>query len=180
MDKSLFYHLQDAEVYFKPLNMEDAEAIHSYTSNENVSRFIGWKLMKTLEDTRSHIENMIKRDTEGTHLHASIVLKSTDAIIGTAMIFSFDEKANHAEIGYVLHQDYWGKGYGTRTIALMNDFAFKALNLHKLHARVISANIASAHILEKNGFELEGRLKDYYVIDNTYCDSLLFAKMNSR
>ena len=136
--------------------------------------------MKTLEDTRNHIENMIKRDIERTHLHASVVLKSTGAIIGTAMIFSFDEKANHAEIGYVFHQDYWGKGYGTKTIALMNDFAFETLNLHKLHARVISANAGSARVLEKNGFELEGRLKDYYVIDNTYCDSLLFGKINSR
>jgi ribosomal-protein-alanine N-acetyltransferase len=107
--------------------------------------------MNTLKETSEFIELMLKRESEGTHLYASIAVKSTQEVIGTAMIFNFDQQANQAEVGYVFHKDYWGKGYGTESVALMSDFAFESLNLHKLHASVVDANIGSARILEKMG-----------------------------
>jgi [ribosomal protein S5]-alanine N-acetyltransferase len=179
MNISLFHSLESEQIYFKALSIEDVQEIHDYASDIEVSRFIGWNLMNTLHETRELIEIMLKRESEGTHLYASIVLKSTRAIVGTAMIFNFDHEANQAEIGYVFHKNHWGKGYGTEAVALMNDFAFTSLNLHKLHASVVDANIGSARILEKNGYKLEGRLKDHYFIEDKYYDSLLFGKIKN-
>lgn len=180
MNTNLFHGLEGENIYFKSLSINDAQEIHNYASDEDVSRFIGWKLMHTLNETRKHIEEMLKRESAGTHLYASVVLKSTQAIIGTAMIFNFDHEAKHAEIGYVFHRDHWGKGYGTEAVTLMNNFAFGALNLHKLHACVVDTNIGSIRILEKNRFELEGRLKDYYFIEGMYYDGLFFGKIQSK
>ena len=180
MKASLFHSLEGESIYFKSLSINDAQEIHNYASDEEVSCFIGWNLMNTLNETRDHIETMLKRELMGTHLYASIALKSTQTIIGTAMIFNFDQEAKHAEIGYVFHKDYWGKGYGTKSVALMSDFAFKSLNLHKLHARVVDANIGSARVLENNGYELEGRLKDHYFILGKYYDALIFGKIQTR
>lgn len=180
MNKGLFHTLEGKNIYFKSISTNDVQEIHNYTSDEEVARFIGWNLMNTLNETREHIEIMLKRESEGSHLYASIVLKSNQAIIGTAMIFNFDKEANQAEIGYVFHKDFWGKGYGTESVVLMSDFAFDSLNLHKLHASVVNANIGSARILEKNGYELEGRLKDHYLIENKYYDALLFGKIHKK
>ena len=177
MSASLFHGLEGEKITFKSLNTKDVQEIHSYASDEEVSRFIGWPLMKTMDQTHNYIEEMLKRESAGTHLYASIALKSTQEVIGTAMIFNFDREAKHAEIGYVFHGSHWGKGYATETVALMNDFAFDSLNLHKLHARVVDANIGSVRVLEKNGFKLEGRLQDYHFLDNTYYDSMLFGKL---
>ncbi|MCM2536173.1 GNAT family N-acetyltransferase [Neobacillus pocheonensis] len=179
MNKSLFHSLEGENITFKALSIDDVKEIHNYASDKEVSRFIGWDLMNTLNETREHIEIMLKRESTGTHLYASIVVKSTQAIVGTAMIFNFDQEANHAEIGYVFHKDHWGKGYGTESVALMSDFAFKSLNLHKLHASVVDTNIGSARILEKNKYELEGRLKDHYYIEDKYYDALLFGKITN-
>jgi ribosomal-protein-alanine N-acetyltransferase len=180
MTINLFHTLEGQTICFKALNTVDAEAIHHFASDEEVSRFIGWKLMKTLNETSEYIELMLKRESEGTHFYASIVLKSTQEIIGTAMIFNLDQVANKAEIGYVLDKGYWGKGYGSECVALMNKFAFESLNLHKLHASVVDANIGSARILEKNGYKLEGQLKDHYFIENNYYDALLFGKIQAK
>jgi ribosomal-protein-alanine N-acetyltransferase len=179
MNISLFHMLEGKNICFKALSIMDAKAIHQFASNEEVSRFIGWNLMNTLNQTSEFIELMLKRESAGTHLYASIVLKSTQEIIGTAMIFNFDKEANHAEIGYVFDKGNWGKGYGSECVALMSDYAFESLNLHKLHASVVDANIGSARILEKNGYELEGRLKDHYFIENKYYDALLFGKIKT-
>lgn len=177
MNTNLFHSLEGKEIFFKALSTEDTQAIHDYASDEEVSRFIGWRLMNSIEETREFIEVMIQREAAGTHLYASIVLKESQIIIGTAMIFNFDQEANHAELGYVFHKDYWGKGFGTEAVALMSDFALHSLRLHKLHASVVDANIGSARILAKNGYQLEGRLKDNYYIDNVYYDALLFGKI---
>lgn len=180
MRASLFHSLEGKNICFKSLSINDVGEIHSYASDEEVSRFIGWNLMNTLDETREHIETMLKRESAGTHLYASIFLKSAQEIIGTAMIFNFDQKANHAEIGYVFHKEYWGKGYGTESVALMSDFAFETLNLHRVHASVVDVNIGSARILEKSGYELEGRLKDHYFIEDKYYDALLFGKVQTK
>ena len=58
----------------------------------------------------------------------------------------------------------------------MSDFTFKSLNLHKLHASVVNGNIGSARILENNGQELEGWLKDHYFIE----DKLWINDINNR
>ena len=176
MCKEVFHELESANICFRALDTKDAPAIHSYASDKNVKRFIGWPLMKTLEETQNYVEEMIRREAAGTHLYASIVLKATGEVIGTAMIFNFDREAMHAEVGYVFHGSYWGKGYGTEAVTLMSAFSFDVLNLHKLHARVVDANVGSARVLEKNGFELEGRLRDYYFIDNSYYDLMLYAR----
>lgn len=180
MDTNLFHELVGQKVYFKPLNIGDAQEIHNYASNKEVSRFIGWNLMNTLEDTTKHIETMLKRESAGTHLYASVALKATHEIIGTAMIFNFDKEANQAEIGYVFHKDHWGKGYGTESVALISDFAFESLKLHKLHANVVDANIGSSRILEKNGYLLEGRLRDHFFIEDKYYDAMLYGKIKMK
>lgn len=175
---NLFHNLRGNNIYFKPLSINDTMEMHSFTSDADVSRFIGWKLMTSIIETKNHIENMIKREAEGTYLYSSIAHKSTNEIIGTAMIFNFSREAKHAEIGYVIKKDSWGKGYGTETVNLLTDFSFSTLKLHKLHANVVDTNYGSGKVLEKNGFELEGRLKDYYYIDGSYLDGLIFGKLN--
>lgn len=177
MNMNLFHELKGEKIYFKSLSLDDAQAIHNYASDTDVSRFIGWRLMNNLNETQEYVEEMIKREAAGTHLYASIVLKATQEIIGIAMIFNFDQEARHAEIGYIFHKDYWGQGYGTEAVTLMNNFAFESLKFHKLHARVIDLNVGSIRVLERNGFELEGRFKDYYFIEDMYQDGLFFGKI---
>lgn len=165
-------------IAFKAFTLEDLEAVHEFASNEKVSKFIGWQLMKDIHETRTFVEKLVKRLGEGTHMYANILEIETGKVIGTAMLFDFDKEANHAEIGYVLNDSAWGKGYGTETVKLISDFAFETLMCRKLYARVVHVNMGSAKVLEKNKFVLEGRLKDHYFIDGDYYDSLIYAKFN--
>lgn len=177
MNSEIFHGLQGEVVVFKPLQLEDEVAIHSYASNRDVSRFIGWELKNTLEDTHNYLIEMLRRESAHTHLYASVLIKGTSTLVGTVMLFNFDTVANQAEIGYVFHQDYWGKGYASEAVALMDRFAQETLGLHRLHARVVSGNMGSARVLEKNGFVLEGRLRDHYRIEGQYYDGLILGKV---
>jgi len=83
MNKELFHSLEGKNIYFKPLNTEDAQAVHDYASDKDVKKFIGWNLMKSLEETTEFIKTMINREKADTHLYASVALKATDEVIGT-------------------------------------------------------------------------------------------------
>jgi ribosomal-protein-alanine N-acetyltransferase len=45
------------------------------------------------------------------------------------------------------------------------------------YANVMDTNFGSAHVLEKNGFVLEGRFKDHYFIEGKYYDGLFFGRV---
>jgi len=177
MNNTLFYSLEGEKVKFKQMAIEDSEAIHSFASDPEVSRFIGWPLMRSLEETTRYVEEMIKREALGSHIYANVIDKSTNKVVGTSMLFNFNSVANHAEIGYVFHKDAWGRGFCTETVKLSCDFAFNVLGLHKIHAQIAAPNIGSSRVLEKNGFELEGRLRDYFFVEGQYYDSLMYGKL---
>lgn len=172
-----FHSLGDDTIGFKALNTADAAAIHEFASDPEVSRYIGWRLMKNQDETYQHVETMIKRELESIQLYASVYLRETGKIIGTVMLFNIDLEAANAEIGYVFRKDAWGKGYGSRSVALISDFVFNNLKFHRLYANVAAENTGSGKILVNNGFLLEGRLKDHYLVEEKYCDRLIYGKL---
>lgn len=184
MDKNLFlnhlehFHSLSTETfYFREILLSDAPDMLPYVSDEDVSRFIGWSLMTELSDLEAFLKNLQDREKAGTHLYASVVLKETEKVIGNVMIFNLNTEAAHAEVGYLIHKDHWGKGIGGQLVSIMNAFSKDTLGLHKVHGTVVSENHGSAKVLSKNGYLLEGRLRDYFFIEGTYYDSLLFGKL---
>ena len=57
-------------------------------------------------------------------------------------------------IGYGVRYSEWNKGYGTRMLALALERA-KALGLSRVLITCNDDNLASARVMEKNGFTLE-------------------------
>jgi ribosomal-protein-alanine N-acetyltransferase len=60
---------------------------------------------------------------------------------------------------------------------MLSDFALQSGDLRRLEAAVFAPNAASARVLEKCGFTLEGRSREMYLDrDGTVCDGLLFGR----
>ncbi|MFD8752568.1 GNAT family N-acetyltransferase [Kitasatospora sp. NPDC059577] len=80
-----------------------------------------------------------------------------------------------AHLGYVLGRASWGHGYAGEITGLLCDFAFRTLDLHRLAARVDVDNTASARVLTKLGFRLEGRARQDRFKDGAWSDSYRYA-----
>jgi [ribosomal protein S5]-alanine N-acetyltransferase len=88
------------------------------------------------------------------------------------------ERSGTAAFGYWLGQAYWGRGIGTDAARALSDDALANGSLRRLEARVFAQNVASARVLEKCGFQLEGRLRAFYVDrDGNVCDALMFGRL---
>jgi len=121
-----------------------------------------------LEELRKNKEKMV---------NFAVVENVKGELVGFCGIGSIDWHSRKAMVWYFIGKEHWGKGYGTETLALLCRFAFENMNLRKLYAHVYGPNKASIRVLEKNGFELVGRLREHtHLPGHGYVDELVYEK----
>jgi ribosomal-protein-alanine N-acetyltransferase len=96
---------------------------------------------------------------------------------GIGLMAQEDIHRGTAELGYWLGEPYWGRGLMTGAVGAFAGYAFDAFKLRRLFALFLDWNPASMRVLEKNGFELEGRLRRSALKDGAVADELVYAKV---
>lgn len=100
----------------------------------------------------------------------------TEAVGGIGIILNDDVFRRSAEIGYWLGRQYWGRGIATAAVRATTAWAFASFDLRRIYAGVFDGNPASARVLEKAGYTLEGRLRRSVFKDGKTLDQLLYAE----
>jgi ribosomal-protein-alanine N-acetyltransferase len=109
--------------------------------------------------------------------YLAAIEKTTDTMIGFVRLGS--DRPRTAELGYAIRHDRWGKGYATEISAIMLDFGFTNLGLHRIQAACGPDNTASQKVLAKLGFQYEGRMRDHVFTDGAWRDSLLYSLLDN-
>lgn len=78
-------------------------------------------------------------------------------------------------IGYWVSRHRAGEGITPRAVALVTDFAFADLGLHRIEINIRPENVASLRVVEKLGFREEGLREKYIFIDGAWRDHRSFA-----
>ncbi len=82
-----------------------------------------------------------------------------------------------AEVGYWLGAAHRGKGIATAALSALGEHVFATTDIVRLYAGVFAWNPASARVLEKAGYVLEGRLRSAVWKDGELVDELLYARV---
>ncbi len=83
---------------------------------------------------------------------------------------------DRAEIFYHLNDDiYKRQGIMTEATNAVLQYAFTIMNLHRVEALTATYNIASQKTMAKFGFVFEGTLRQHYLVDGKYEDSIAFS-----
>lgn len=80
-----------------------------------------------------------------------------------------------AEIGYSLTTAYQNQGIMPRALALLLAELFGKTTLERIEARCACENEGSYRVLERLGFQREGRMRSYFRIGNRRYDNYLYA-----
>lgn len=83
--------------------------------------------------------------------------------------------AQYASLGYWLDEDHQGQGYMIEALHLTLKYAFKKLDLHRVHAACLPNNERSKKLLLNTGFIEEGFAKKFLQIDSKWQDHALFG-----
>ena len=99
-------------------------------------------------------ENWYQRMTQSDHDIAFTVYEGkTLRPIGNAGLHQIDHQHRSAEFGMAIgEKEFWGKGYGTETTALLLEYGFRNLGLHNIMLRVFANNEAAIRAYQRAGF----------------------------
>ncbi len=163
------------KVELRKWTIEDAEALANVCHNVDRSYLTnGLPYPYTAESGKWWIENcaLPNEGKEGT-FRAIVVdgkVMGNISVERKSDVFSKD-----AEIGYLLLDEVKGNGVMTKAVEEITKIAFEELDLLRISAKVYAPNIASKRVLEKNGYILEGEMKNSVVKNGNIYDMFLFG-----
>lgn len=136
---------------------DDALSIAQYANNRKI--WINLRDAFPYPYTLDDAEAFLSRAIESVPRTFFAIATETEAIGSIALTPGQDVHRFTAELGYWLAEPFWGKGIMTEAIKMLSEYAFEKLGIHRIFAAPFATNPASARVLEKAGFILEGVLR---------------------
>ena len=130
---------------------------------------------KILAEARDEITDMRERDSSVL----VCAIQAEDALVGWVTLDMVGHCTRTGIIAYYVLPGFQGNGYATEAGSLCTKAAFVRWNAHKVRASVRDDNPASTRVLEKLGFQCEGRLRDATFANGEYVDMLRWGLLEN-
>ena len=172
--------VETERLLLREFNPDDWSVVHEYAVDPEVYRHMPWG-PNSEGQTREFVERAIAASVEDPRMkfeHA-ITLKEDRRLVGGGGIRAADAGFRTVDMGYCLHQDCWGKGFGTEAASALVAFGFEHLGVHRIWATCDLENIRSARVLEKAGMSREGTMRDDTWLRGRWRSSHLYSILES-
>lgn len=124
-------------------------------------------------------KHLIKEDSERIN-NLFLVAEVNDRIVGFSRCVGNQLKrsSHKVEFGVCVLKDYWGYGIGKKFLEESVQWA-DANDIKKINLNVLETNDKAIKLYQKNGFEVEGILKnDKRLSDGNYYHTILMGRFN--
>lgn len=174
-----FPKLETERLVLREHELSDAENLFALRTNEKVMKYIDRERPKDLLEIKTFITSFNDGFENGENLAWVIAFKNKpEAMIGSIGYWRTDFANHRAEIGYMLHPDYWRMGIISEALQCTIDFGFNQINLHTIKANINPSNTASRQMLIKHGFSKEALFRQDYYFKGQFLDSEVYGIIN--
>ncbi|MCH8925477.1 MAG: GNAT family N-acetyltransferase [Proteobacteria bacterium] len=120
---------------------------------------------------------MYKAEMRQGVTYSFLILRRVDDVLLGGITLSNLRRgvAQSATLGYWIGSPHRNQGYMTDSLAVILEFAFSRIGLHRVEAACLPANEASRRLLLRSGFREEGYAREYLRISGRWQDHQLFA-----
>ncbi|MBI9070751.1 MAG: GNAT family N-acetyltransferase [Melioribacteraceae bacterium] len=156
-------------IYLRPYNKElDLELFHFGKNNSEVRETLFLFSPFTKEQTADEMDKWISCKD---NVLFTICETNSNNPIGLTGLFRID-MVSRAAVFFISIYDsgYWSKGYGSEATKLILKYSFDILNLNRIQLHVAKNNVKGVKAYEKNGFQVEGTLREAMYKNNEYFD----------
>lgn len=116
---------------------------------------------------------------QGSSLCLSLVDPAEGEVIGVCNYTNVIRGTYQAcHLGYAIGQRHEGKGLMHEALSSSIDYVFEEMRLHRIMANYLPHNARSGKLLQRLGFEIEGRARQLLKINGTWQDHVLTSKIN--
>ncbi len=176
-----FPEIKTSRLLLGPIQKTDAAAILLLRSDEKVMQFIDKERTTTITGAVALIKRIAGDAVNNEGITWRISLEDDPGkLIGAIGFWRIIKQHHRAEIGYMLHPDFWNKGIMNEALQAVISFGFDTMQLHSIEAHINPSNAASSGLLEKNGFVREAYFKEDFYFRGKFLDSAIYSLLNKK
>lgn len=165
--------ISGTRVQLREFRTDDLDASLAVVGDPDVTQSLSFDTRSRGEQAERLAQDITRAQSEPRPDYYLAIATDADLLVGFVRIGLGGHCSG--ELGYAVRRDDWGKGYATEAAALMLDFGFRTLGLHRIQAACGPANRASQRLLARLGFTPEGRIRDHVFTNGAWRDSLLYS-----
>jgi RimJ/RimL family protein N-acetyltransferase len=162
------FFLNGSSIYLRPWLENDIDIWFKGVNDPDVRETLFTFRPKSKEELMDEINKDLSNDKS---ILFTICESKSNQQVGTTAFYRIDF-VSRAAIFFlsVYDKTKWGLGFGTEATRLMVDYAFNILNLNRIQLHVSTENPNAIAIYKKNGFMIEGTLRQAMYHNNKYVD----------
>jgi len=177
--------LSAGEVVLREVRSGDAPALVSLLTTPEITRFIS-PPPQTADGFERFIAASQRLRASGEGACFAVTLRDSNntaiGIFQVRQVSPSEDEARQiggamdtAEWGFALGYPFWGTGVFEQSAALVMEFAFERVRVHRLEARCAVKNARGSKALLKVGAVPEGILRKAFIADGEHLDQVLYA-----
>ena len=170
--------LSSSRLLLRKITDSDLEMIFKGLSHPEVILYYGVSY-DSIEATKAQIQWYHQLEAKETGIWWAICSSNDTQFYGAIGFNNWRKDFKKAEIGFWLLPEYWKQGIVSEALAMVCDYGFNTMQLHRIEAEVETENNASKNSLLKFGFTHEGTLRDCEIKNNKYISLDMFSKLKS-
>jgi [ribosomal protein S5]-alanine N-acetyltransferase len=163
--------IETARLRLRRARMADLDDLHAIFSDPRAMRYWSTPPNSERSQTAGFLRAMV---AAGPPDSDDFIIEADGRAIGKAGCWT------RAEIGVILHPDYWRRGLAQEALGDAIPHCFTALSATMLSADVDPRNIACLRLLARLGFRETGRAARTFLVGGEWCDSVYLALDASR
>ncbi|KQW36094.1 GNAT family N-acetyltransferase [Rhizobacter sp. Root404] len=166
--------IRTARLLIRPIVASDLADLMAVNGDPHTTRYLPYAHWQSLDDAAAWLKRMDALAAAGTAQQYVLERASDTKVVGTMLLFKFDEGSARVELGYVLGHSHWRQGLMREAIQAMCVHTFAA-GVRRIEAEVNPLNEASCALLSQIGFVYEGTLRRRWVTKGVAHDTRVFG-----
>jgi RimJ/RimL family protein N-acetyltransferase len=178
--RAITFPLETERLLLRPFVDGDFNSYATYHSLPEVYRYL-YREAPVGNALKQKFGNMLAApfEKDGDVFYVAVVSRDNEALIGEVVLKLASKAARQAEVGYIVHPDFAGKGYATEATAKIIDVGFSIFGFHRIFARLDTANRGSIGVVEQLRFRREAHLRQNDQFNGVWGDEYIYAILAS-
>lgn len=152
----------------RPLAISDAADLFAVYSHPDAMQYWHTPAHASIEDT--HV--LLQHELDGPAIQWVVCLPVTGQAIG---VLGYLGTQGVPGMGYILHPDYWRRGYITEAMHAVLDYGFSELGIDRAELWIVSSNVASRGVAVRLGFTYRGCFQQKYVNHSSAHENVVYG-----
>ncbi len=171
--------LKGGFIQLRALEPEDLNFMQDVENNTE-----NWKYGDTVQPfskyiLKEYIKVAEKPISESGQLRLLITDEEDHERLGFIDLYEMELMHSRAGVAIIVHPDHQRQGFALEALRMIEEYAFRILDLHQLYASILEENDPSIKLFEKAGFVCSGKKKAWRCIQHQYKDELFYQKLRT-